>query len=95
MLRIAFALSVSALITASLPGSHVHAQERSGAAKSLEISAQQRREPRRAPTRLRVTPLPQQGPLRRECVAVFEERYVPQWRQRVIYPGQQCWWTRG
>jgi hypothetical protein len=42
--------------------------------------------------RIRVTPLP--GPLRRECVAVFEERWIPQWGGLVLYPGQRCWWTR-
>jgi hypothetical protein len=55
---------------------------------AIELSAQQRAER----PRIRITPLP--GPLRRECVAVFEQRWIPQWGGLVLYPGQRCWWTR-
>jgi hypothetical protein len=57
-------------------------------ASAIELSSQARAER----PRIRVTPLP--GPLRRECVAVFEERWIPQWGGFVLYPGQRCWWTR-
>jgi hypothetical protein len=59
------------------------------AAMATELSAQTRRAER---PRIRVHPLP--GPLRRECVAVFQERWIPQWGGWVLYPGQRCWWTR-
>jgi hypothetical protein len=62
-----------------------------GAAAS-DVSSQDGLRPRRARTRIEVYPLPQ--PLRRECVAVFQERYIPQWGGLVLYPGQRCWWTR-
>jgi hypothetical protein len=55
---------------------------------SQDATAQSQR-PR---TRLRVTPLP--GPLRRECVPVFRERWIPQWGGWVLNAGQRCWWTR-
>ena len=57
-------------------------------ASAIELSSQGRAER----PRIRVTPLPR--PLRRECVAVFEERWIPQWGGLVLYPGQRCWWTR-
>jgi hypothetical protein len=55
---------------------------------AIELSAQRRAER----PRIRITPLP--SPLRRECVAVFVERWIPQWGGLVLYPGQRCWWTR-
>jgi hypothetical protein len=55
---------------------------------ATELSSQRRAER----PRIRITPLP--GPLRRECVAVFEQRWIPQWGGLVLYPGQRCWWTR-
>ncbi len=76
-----------------VPPSAALAQDDGAAARSTDMSSQRRRVERRAPTRIEVYPL--RGPLRRECVAVYEERYVPAWRQTVIYPGQRCWWTRG
>ena len=57
-----------------------------------ELSSQNRREVRRASTRITVRP--ERGPLRRECVPVFEERWIPQWGGSVLYAGQNCWWTR-
>jgi hypothetical protein len=57
-------------------------------ASAIDLSSQMRAER----PRIRITPLP--GPLRRECVAVFEERWIPQWGGFVLYPGQRCWWTR-
>jgi hypothetical protein len=57
-------------------------------ASATDLSSQARAER----PRIRITPLP--GPLRRECVAVFEERWIPQWGGLVLYPGQRCWWTR-
>jgi hypothetical protein len=57
-------------------------------ASAIELSSQMRAER----PRIRITPLP--TPLRRECVAVFEERWIPQWGGLVLYPGQRCWWTR-
>jgi hypothetical protein len=59
---------------------------------ATDLSSQDRSRPGRARTRIEVHPLPQ--PLRRECVAVFQERYIPQWGGLVLYPGQRCWWTR-
>jgi hypothetical protein len=58
-----------------------------GLLPATELSSQRAERPR-----IRVTPLP--GPLRRECVAVFEERWITQWGGLVLYPGQRCWWTR-
>jgi hypothetical protein len=58
------------------------------AAAATDLSSQSRAER----PRIRVTPLPR--PLRRECVAVFQERWIPQWGGLVLYPGQRCWWTR-
>ncbi len=65
-----------------------------------ELSAQARRyarralvpRVRRAPVRIRVTPLT--GPLQRECVPVFEERFIPQWGGAVLYASQRCRWVR-
>lgn len=65
-----------------------------------ELSAQSRRyarralvpRVRRAPVRIRVTPLA--GPLRRECDPVFEERFIPQWGGAVLYASQRCRWVR-
>jgi hypothetical protein len=54
---------------------------------AIELSSQRAERPR-----IRITPLP--GPLRRECVAVFVQRWIPQWGGLVLYPGQRCWWTR-
>jgi hypothetical protein len=56
---------------------------------ATDVSAQTRRAQR---PRIRVYPLP--GPLRRECVPVFQERWIPQWGGWVLYAGQRCWWTR-
>ncbi len=84
------ALSIGAVLFALAPAADAAEQ----GARSSDLSAQQRRPyARRAPTRIEVYPL--RGPLRRECVAVYTERYVPAWGQTVIYPGQRCWWTRG
>jgi hypothetical protein len=58
-------------------------------AVATELSAQTRTAER---PRIRVYPLP--GPLRRECVPVFQERWIPQWGGWVLYAGQRCWWTR-
>jgi hypothetical protein len=60
---------------------------------ATDVSAQERRERRRAPIRIEVRPL--RGPVYRECVPVFEERLIPQWGGRVLYASQRCWWTRG
>jgi hypothetical protein len=74
----------------------MRAQQGQGAAASAvgptELSAQSRAPSRRARTRIEIYPLP--GPLRRECVAAFQERWIPQWGGWVLYPGQRCWWTR-
>jgi hypothetical protein len=92
MVRIVQVLILGLLIAAGVCAPAL-ARDRSGVQNS-EVSAQQRRaEPRRAPTRIEVYPL--RGPLRRECVAVYTERWIPQWGGNVIYPGQRCWWTRG
>jgi hypothetical protein len=61
-------------------------------ASAADISAQARLSARRARTRIEIHPLP--GPLRRECVPVFQERWIPQWGGWVLYSGQRCWWTR-
>jgi hypothetical protein len=68
------------------------ARQTPGAAGPSDVSAQSRAVPRRARTRIEIHPLP--GPLRRDCVAVFQERWIPQWGGWVLYPGQRCWWTR-
>jgi hypothetical protein len=79
---------VSLIATACLWAPALAAEPAGSALPSAtELSAQRAERPR-----IRVTPLP--GPLRRECVAVFEERWIPQWGGLVLYPGQRCWWTR-
>jgi hypothetical protein len=67
-------------------------QGATSAAGPTDLSAQTRAPARRARTRIEIYPLP--GPLRRECVAAFQERWIPQWGGWVLYPGQRCWWTR-
>jgi hypothetical protein len=68
-------------------------------APASEVSAQERRVRRRAPTRIEVRPL-RRAPERlypdsyRECVPVMVERWIPQWGGRVIHASQSCWWTR-
>jgi hypothetical protein len=57
-----------------------------------DVSAQARHQAQRARTRIEVRPL--RGPLRRDCTAVFQERWIPQWGGRVLYAGQDCHWTR-
>ena len=86
---------VASLIAGTCPCGPASAAEAIGrlqreavSASAIELSSQRRAER----PRIRVTPLP--GPLRRECVAVFEERWIPQWGGFVLYPGQRCWWTR-
>ena len=59
---------------------------------ATDMSGQTRRETRRARTRIEVRPL--RGPLRRDCVPVFQERWIPQWGGSVLYAGQECHWTR-
>jgi hypothetical protein len=79
---------VASLIATTLWAPAALAQSAGTVAQTgINLSAQARERPR-----IRVTPLP--GPLRRECVAVFEERWIPQWGGFVLYPGQRCWWTR-
>ena len=87
---VAAVLGVGVLI--SLPANAASLSPKPGAA-ATDVSSQERAPLRRARTRIEVYPLP--GPLRRECVAVFTERYIPQWGGLVLYPGQRCWWTRG
>jgi hypothetical protein len=82
----AFAASVT--ITATV--TQANAQTRHEAAS--DVSAQTRHQARRARTRIEVRPL--RGPLRRDCTAVFQERWIPQWGGRVLYAGQDCHWTR-
>src|SRR4051812_9143632 len=59
-----------------------------------DISAQDRTARRRAPTRIEVYPLRRPSRLQRECVAVYQERWIPQWGGLVLRPGQECWWVR-
>ena len=63
--------------------------------RTFDVSSQTRREFRRARTRIEVRPLYRSGPVRRECVPVFQERWIPQWGGLVLYASQSCWWTRG
>lgn len=89
-----FALvAVLALTWPTEPANATSPSTKRSAAAATDVSAQERAPLRRVRTRIEVYPLP--GPLRRECVAVFEERYIPQWGGPVLYPGQRCWWTRG
>jgi hypothetical protein len=86
---------VAATLAASLATAPARADEatRPGMAQfSVNLSAQARRPVRRA--RITVRPPRGIGPLRRECVPVFEERLIPQWGGRVLYASQRCWWTR-
>jgi hypothetical protein len=83
----AFAASVTVVTTVT----QANAKPRHEAAS--DVSAQSRRhQARRARTRIEVRPL--RGPLRRDCTAVFQERWIPQWGGRVLYAGQDCHWTR-
>jgi len=74
-----------------------------GASAATEFSAQsrQQRQKRRAQRqnrrpRITVRPRPRDvRGMRRECVATFEERYIPQWGGNVLYAGQRCWWVPG
>lgn len=69
-------------------------ERRAAERTATEFSPQDRpAAPRRARTRIEVRPLP--GPLHRECVPVFEERWIPQWGGNVLYASQRCWWARG
>ncbi|HEX2216970.1 MAG TPA: hypothetical protein VHG27_09825, partial [Xanthobacteraceae bacterium] len=72
-------------------------------AHDAEISSQDRRRIRRAP-RITVRPVrPALSPpgygtgadlsnWKRDCVPVFEERWIPQWGGRVLYANQRCRW---
>jgi hypothetical protein len=82
------ALGLGAPAAAADSAGRLQGSALSASATSIELSSQARAQR----PRIRVTPLP--GPLRRECVAVFEERWIPQWGGLVLYPGQRCWWTR-
>jgi hypothetical protein len=48
--------------------------------------------PHRAPTRIEI--YGSRAPLHRDCRAVFDERWIPAWGGRVLYAGQDCWWSR-
>jgi hypothetical protein len=48
--------------------------------------------PRRAPVRIQI--YGDRAPLHRDCRAVFDERWIPEWGGRVLYAGQDCWWAR-
>ncbi len=74
------------------PTAQARAVRADGARAGDDLSAQTRQPQRRARTRIEVRPL--RGPLRRDCVPVFEERWIPQWGGRVLYAGQDCHWTR-
>ncbi len=84
----AVAASVGWLLLAAPQAIAATAVSDAAADESTDISAQTRREP----TRLRVTPLP--GKLERECVPVFQERWIPQWGGWVLRAGQSCRWVR-
>jgi hypothetical protein len=47
--------------------------------------------PRRAPVRIQI--YGDRTPLHRDCRAVFDERWIPEWGGRVLYAGQDCWWA--
>ena len=88
-------LLIAATVAAGLgtqPSRADEAPRTDGAQFSADLSAQSRRALRRA--RITVRPPRGIGPLRRECVPVFEERLIPQWGGRVLYASQRCWWTR-
>jgi hypothetical protein len=84
------------LFTLTLSGAPGHAQPSSGlyGASSLELSAQATREAQRPRPRITVRPLRRTGPLYRECVAVYQEKWRPYWGGYVVYPGMRCWWAR-
>jgi hypothetical protein len=83
-------------VAQELPGVH---------AGAVELSAQSRRNGRRPP---RITVRPERPALsppgygtdedlsawKRDCVPVFEERWIPQWGGRVLYASQRCRWVR-
>jgi hypothetical protein len=95
-MRAGFCLAFGALLAVTMgpvAASAASSAAKRSAAIAVDVSSQERAPLRRARTRIEVHPLP--GPLRRECVAVFQERYIPQWGGLVLYPGQRCWWTRG
>jgi hypothetical protein len=65
------------------------------------FSAQARRPARRSRTRPRITVRPALPTgerdltrWRRDCVPVFEERWIPQWGGHVLYASQRCRWVR-
>jgi hypothetical protein len=91
MAAVGLLAAVVAFKSAPAAASMRSVEETSAGSGALAVSAQSR--PASRPrTRIEVRPLP--GPLRRECVAVFRERWIPQWGGWVVNPGQRCWWTR-
>lgn len=92
---VALAACLSAAERASAAGTGAAA-----AAAATDVSAQARRAlrrprtrivVRRAATRVDVYPYPSQ--VRRDCVPVFRERWIPQWGGLVLNAGQSCRWV--
>jgi hypothetical protein len=87
-----FAAAAFAVALASFVPARAEAVAPGMTQAGTELSAQARRNTRRA--RITVRPTRGVGPLRRQCVPVFEERLIPQWGGRVLYASQRCYWTR-
>jgi hypothetical protein len=90
ILAVGVTFAASAIIALTATATPANAETRRAATN--DVSAQSRHPARRARTRIEVRPL--RGPLRRDCTAVFQERWIPQWGGRVLYAGQDCHWTR-
>jgi hypothetical protein len=89
-LAVGVTFAAAAIIAITAAATPANAETRRETAS--DVSAQTRHQARRARTRIEVRPL--RGPLRRDCTAVFQERWIPQWGGRVLYAGQDCHWTR-
>lgn len=90
-MRCAIFLIAVGVTMAAGPPAEAASQPRSASVQSTSDVSAQTRKTRRARERITVRPL--RGELRRECVPVFEERWIPQWGGRVLYAGQSCRWT--
>jgi hypothetical protein len=87
-------VAVAMAVVATAPASAAPRQQEREMRSADAVSAQARRQERRAPTRIEVHPLRRGEPLHRECVPVVTERWIPQWGGRVLYASQRCHWVR-
>lgn len=78
----------------ALAPAHAASAKKASIAAGSDVSAQTQRRTRRT-TRITVRPRVAPsfvGDFRRDCVPVFEERWIPQWGGRVLYASQRCRW---